>query len=187
MRAVLLFFLIDFALQQPMATASSRPPDEPLNGGMLMPASSASQPAATKAVRLIFEYDGDQVRLVSQQPVDVAVTGADLAQIDHPGFYVDTRDNQDRTLARVAARTAFAGSAEVFPEKPGESIVRVDVPRPKGAFTVVVPAAGADHVTVVHIAPGQPAAARPAGGATTPLAAQPRVTDLASFPLTPTP
>jgi hypothetical protein len=87
---------------------------------MLMPASSANQPATTRAVRLIFEYDGDQVRLISQQPVDVAMSGADLAQIAHPGFYVDTCDNHDQTIARVAAWNAFAGSAEVFPEKPGD-------------------------------------------------------------------
>ena len=85
-----------------------------------MPTSSASQPM--KAVRLIFEYDGDQVRLVSQQPVDVALTSADLVQTDSPGFYVDSRDNRERTLVTVAARNAFSGSAEVFPEQPGEPI-----------------------------------------------------------------
>jgi hypothetical protein len=76
----------------------------------------------------------------------------------------------------------------VFPEQPGEPIVRVDVARPKGAFTVVVPVpAGADHVTVVQITPGQAGGPQPPGGATSPLAAQPQVTDLASFPLTPKP
>ena len=33
------------------------------------------------AVRLIFEYDGNAVRLVLQQPVDVAVTGFDDLEI----------------------------------------------------------------------------------------------------------
>ena len=128
------------------------------------------------------------MRLVSQQPVDAAVTSADIVQTDSPGFYVDSRDNRGRTLTRVAARNAFSGSAEVFPEQPGEPIFRVDVARPKGAFTVVVPTpADADHVTVVQIAPGQIGAPQPPGGTTRPLAAQPQVTDLASFPLTPNP
>ena len=153
-----------------------------------MAAPSANQPAPAKATRFIFEYDGDQVRLVSQQPVEVAVPGADIAQTDAPGFYVDARDQSGRTLARVAARSAFAGSAEVFPEQPGEPIVRVDVVRPKGAFTVVVPTpAGADPVTVVPISPGRAGERRPLTGATSPLAAQPRVVDLASFPLTTNP
>ena len=45
-----------------------------------MATSDASQPMSTLAMRLIFEYEGDQVRLVSQQPVDVAITGFDIAR-----------------------------------------------------------------------------------------------------------
>ena len=40
--------------------------------------SEASPPDRPAAVRLIFEYEGDQVRLVAQQRVDVAVPGLDL-------------------------------------------------------------------------------------------------------------
>ena len=36
------------------------------------------QPTPTRAMRLIFEYEGDQVRLVSQMPVDLLITGFDL-------------------------------------------------------------------------------------------------------------
>jgi hypothetical protein len=129
-----------------------------------------------RSVRLIFEYEGDRVRLVSQMPVDLAVTGFDLPHLDHPGYYVDARDANDATLARVPARNAFVGSAEVFPEKPGEPIHRIDVPQQKGAFTVVVPAPQAtDHVTVLQVS------APPPGAAAGPAPAQ--VTDLVSFPL----
>jgi hypothetical protein len=187
--AVLFVFMAFFVLQQSAAIAEDpRRPFERSNGGMLMPASSANQSVPTKAIRFIFEYDGDQVRLVSQQPVEVAITGADIAQAESPGFYLDTRDKTERTLARVAARGAFSSSAEVFPEQPGEPILRVDVAQPKGAFTVVVPTpTGADHVTVVRITPGTAGAPQPLAGATSRLATQPQVTDLASFPLTPNP
>ncbi len=83
-----------------------------------MATSDASQPMSTLAMRLIFEYEGDQVRLVSQQPVDVAITGFDIARTQRPGWHVDTRDAAGRTLARVPARDAFSASAEVFPETP---------------------------------------------------------------------
>ena len=92
------------------------------------------------AVRLIFEYDGDDVRLVSQQPVDVAVSGFDLAPAPAAGHFVELRTAANEPLNRVPVRGAFAASAEVFPEQHGDPITRVDVASPKGAFTVVVPA-----------------------------------------------
>src|SRR5262245_1280796 len=130
----------------------------------------SSQPAPTRAMRLIFEYEGNQVRLVSQQPVEMAITGSDLARVEHPGYYVDTRDASDRTLARVPARNAFSASVEVFPEKPGEPIARVDVLQQRGAFTVVVPVPeNADYLSVVQITHGRPDAQAPAARANSPV------------------
>lgn len=149
-----------------------------------MSMNETSQPMPTLAMRLIFEYEGDQVRLVGQQPVDVAITGFDIARSQHPGIYIDTRDAAGRTLARVPARHAMSGSAEVFPERHDEAITRVDVAKPRGAFTVVVPApAGADHVSVVRVAPAQADSTLPAGRATSAEAGGSEVTELAKFPL----
>jgi hypothetical protein len=153
--------------------------------------SPGPQPPAP-ATRLIFEYDGDEVRLVSQQPVDMAVTGADLAQEYTAGTFVDARDAANRTLVRVHARGMSDGTAEVFPEKPGEPILRVKLDRPRGAFTVVLPAPqAAARVAVVRV---QPVAAAPAATARQPgeadtaargPAAAPalQTTELASFAL----
>src|SRR4051812_46235570 len=89
-------FIAISALQQPTAMATApRWLSELPNGARLMATSSANQP--TKAVRLIFEYDGDQVRLVSQQPVDVALTDADIVQPHATGFFVDARDAGGQT------------------------------------------------------------------------------------------
>jgi hypothetical protein len=124
-----------------------------------MATTDANQPTPKAAMRLIFEYEGDTVRLVSQQPVDVAITGFDIASAQHPGWYVDTRDAAGHALARVAAHGAFPSGAEVFPEQHGEPITRSTGAKPRGAFTVVVPVPeGADHVAVVNVAPAQPAA-----------------------------
>lgn len=149
-----------------------------------MAMNDTSQPAPTHAMRLIFEYEGNQVRLVSQQPVEMAITGSDIARVEHPGYYVDTRDTRGRTLARVPARNAFSASVEVFPENPGEPISRVDVPQPRGAFTVVVPVPqDADHFSVVQIAPGKPDAQAPASRATSPVEGGTQITELGRFPL----
>jgi hypothetical protein len=148
-----------------------------------MDAAGESRPRP--AVRLIFEYEGEDVRLVAQQPVDVAVPGFDLAQVPHPGHYVETRTAADKPLSRVPVRGAFATSAEVFPEQPGEAITRVDVAQPSGAFTVIVPAgAGATHVALLHVrAPAEPREPAPPTAATTAAAGAPEVEEIARFAL----
>lgn len=149
-----------------------------------MSMSDAAQPAPRRAVRLIFEYEGEEVRLVTQQPVEMAIPGFDIARVERAGYYVDARDEADHTLARVPARNAMDTSTEVFPEQPGEPITRIEVSEPQGAFTVVVPAPeGADHVTVVRVAPGRPEAPMPGSRATSAVPGSPEVTDLTSFPL----
>lgn len=145
---------------------------------------NAEQPPVGRAIRLIFEYEGDEVRLVSQQPVDVAVSGFDLAQTPHPGHYVEARGRGNELLSRVPVREAFAESAEVFPEQPGEPITRVELPERRGAFTVVIPAReDAARVALVQVRP--PGRERiPMGAApTTPTPGEPEIVEMASFEL----
>ena len=91
-----------------------------------------------QAVRLIFEYEGDTVRLVYQEPVDVAIPRFPPTdqRADH---FVETRDDAGALLARIPVRGGFVQSAEVFPEDHSEEITRIDT-EASGAFTVVVPA-----------------------------------------------
>jgi hypothetical protein len=88
-------------------------------------------------------------------------------------------------LARVPARNAFSASVEVFPEKHGEPISRVDVAQPRGAFTVVVPIPeDASHFSVIQIEPGRADTQGPASRATSPVEGGTQITELARFPLT---
>ncbi len=135
-----------------------------------------SQSSARNAVRLIFEYEGDQVRLVSQQSLVTAKPASDFASSDSPGYFIDTRDLEGKTLTRMPAPNAFASDMEVFPEDHGEPITRVPVEQPRGAFTVVVDAPQqATHVSVVRV---EPAAGKEAFGP-----AGMMTTDLATFAL----
>jgi hypothetical protein len=127
-------------------------------------------PRAQPAVRLVFQYDGDRVQLLSQIPVTMVVPNGDPEQAA-PGVYVDSRSVDDRPLARVRAHGAMAPSAEVFPAQPTECLYHVERPR-RGAFSVVVPASPeAHHVAVVKVARRTEA---PDGGPAT-------ATDLAQF------
>src|SRR3954451_21061366 len=91
-----------------------------------------------QAVRLIFEYEGDTVRLVYQEPVDVAIPRFPPTdqRADH---FVETRNDAGALLARIPVRGGFVQSAEVFPEDHSEEITRIDT-EASGAFTVLVPA-----------------------------------------------
>lgn len=149
----------------------------PIKKGPSVVMSETPQPQQPRRlVRLIFEYDGDLVRLVAQQPVEMAVAEEAAEAGERLGFFVDARDSNERTLARVAARGAFAGNREVFPERHDEPITRVDVAERKGAFTVTLPAPDpTDHVTLVQLVRAEAAGDR--------RAAAPDVVDLVSFPL----
>jgi hypothetical protein len=139
---------------------------------------------ATRAVRLIFEFSGDQVRLVSQQEVDLAVKSEGLAPIAPGALAIESRDAEDRPVQRVEVPATEQRSMEVFDETPEVPITRIPVD--SGAFTVVVPVSDTvDRLAVLRAGePGVPAApgARkppaPREGGNQPLE------ELAIFPLT---
>lgn len=136
--------------------------------------------AEAQAVRLVFEYDGDQVRLVLQQPVDVVVATPGPAPVAPSAMAVETRSADGDVLDRVGVAVPLLHSAEVFPEDPAGRIERVDVA--SGAFTVVVPVTEA--ARAVAVVRGRSAPPPPPGGPPTvdrPGAAAPEV--LATFDL----
>lgn len=144
----------------------------------------SEEPTRGTAIRLIFEYEGDQIRLISQQRVDVAIPGHKLPQEAQEGKFVEVRNAARDPISRVRIADSLGASAEVFPEQPGEPITRVDVERPKGAFTVVVPAPEeAREVAVVQLTPPPPGVLRVSAGTTSPHAGEPESRELAAFPL----
>lgn len=141
-------------------------------------------PPVPAAVRLIFETDGDQVRLISEQPLDVAIPGFDISQSSDPGYYIDTRDAGGNTLTRVAARDAFPPSVEVFPEKAGDPIRRIAPPLRKGAFSVLVPATQKTRsVSLVKLEVGTGTPRGIDEGTSGPLRATTTVREIANFEL----
>jgi len=113
-----------------------------------------AQPRAS--LRLIFEYEGDQIRLVSQQETDVEPPLSDpkTAPAEQAGFWLEVRDAKLRVLHRQIMYDPVMTHPEVFSDQSGKNIVRSETPMRKGAFTVLVPRmATSDHLAFIRINP----------------------------------
>jgi hypothetical protein len=120
------------------------------------------------SLRLIFEYDGDQVNLVSRQPVDMVAPSSEPLEdfSDRRGSWVELLAPDGAALHRQVLHDPIRTSSEVFgPESEG-GLRRVARTRRRGAFTVVVPdLARAEQVAVVADAPSSAAAGPQAAAA----------------------
>lgn len=100
-----------------------------------------TSPVSNKAMRLTFSYNGDDVKLLSQQHTEMIVPPSDAVKGygKYKGFWAELRSGSDKTLYRSVMHNPTKNDAEVFPETPGEGISREPAPKRKGVFVVVVP------------------------------------------------
>ncbi|HEX2273611.1 MAG TPA: hypothetical protein VHG90_07045 [Acidimicrobiales bacterium] len=118
------------------------------------------------AVRLIFAYEGRDLRLVSRQQVDMVTPPADRPEGVGAGVWAEVRDVDGQVLDRRAVPDFLRPDVEVFGPDPAPSVARAPVERPRGAFAVLLPELpGADYVALL-------AAPEPAGPAAAALEAQ---------------
>ena len=115
------------------------------------------------AVRLIFTYDGDDVTLVSRQRVQMIVPPHDELEKpeEHQGVWAEVRASDGSVLHRSVLHQPIRRDAEVFSDDPEQSMSRVPVERPQGAFTLVVPDLGEADYLVLMASPPAARAARP--------------------------
>lgn len=111
-----------------------------------------------RAMRLTFSYQGDQVKLVSQQPVEMTVPPSDPLKgyEEHKGFWAELKSDQDKTLYRRVLHNPTRNDAEVFSDDPEQSISRAPAPKRKGVFVVVVPHTEKGHEVTLSRSSGQP-------------------------------
>ena len=100
-----------------------------------------TSPEPNMAMRLTFSYDGDDVKLVSQQRTEMIVPPSDPVKgyAKHKGFWAEVKSGSDKTLYRTVMHNPTKNDAEVFPESPGGFISRLPAPKRKGVFVVLVP------------------------------------------------
>jgi len=103
-----------------------------------------SEPVS-RAVRLVFEYEGREVWLRSSESVDAPVPATDLLD-DQLGVWVEVRDVDGRALHRRVLTGSLEETVEVLAGEAGPRRARAAGRR--GSFAVLVPGfADADHLT----------------------------------------
>src|SRR4051812_26110078 len=106
---------------------------------MLSPGAPAIVSTNRQALRLVFWFDGDDVRLVSRERVQMTLStseGADQGE-NQAGFWAETRAADGRVLDRRFMHNPMRGDVEVFSDDATTSISRRGTERRSGAFTVV--------------------------------------------------
>jgi len=118
------------------------------------------------AIRLIFSYEGNDIKLESRQRVNMVTPPGEPLESDpqeQSGFWVELRDRAGRTLRRQLLHDPIRYDVEVFSDDPEQSLARIPVERPSGVFVVVVPEMeDADYVALIGTPPEQRAARAPA-------------------------
>ena len=106
-----------------------------------------------RAIRLMFEYEGDQVRLVQRWSMEKVTPPSDptdaRAKRNQSGFWVEVQGARNRTLYRLVRGNPIATSVEVRTGDPDQPLARETVDQPRGTFFLVVPdLSGAEHVVL---------------------------------------
>jgi hypothetical protein len=139
-------------------------------------------------MRLTFSYQGDQVKLVSQEPVEMTVAPSDPLKgyEEQKGFWAELKSEQDKTLFRRVLHNPTRNDAEVFSDDPEQSISRAPAPKRKGVFVVVVPQTEKGREVTLSRSTGNPdieAAGAPRGMAKMRSLATGPATEIARFKL----
>lgn len=93
------------------------------------------------SLRLTFEYEGREVRLIAQERVMKMSPPSEIFQEyeGRAGFWYDVTDAQGHLLYRRAIQTPIRFDVEVFSNDPKVGIVRRKLADPRGRFSLVVP------------------------------------------------
>jgi hypothetical protein len=94
-----------------------------------------------RTLRLVFAYEGDDVRLLSVERVEMRPLPSDeLEPVEKTaGFWYELRDGAERTLYRRIAQHPTRTSTEVLTDDPERPLRRVDVSDPRGEFVLLAP------------------------------------------------
>jgi hypothetical protein len=93
----------------------------------------------TKALRLTFSYEGNNIQLISQQKIEKVLPPSDNIQQNQTGFWYELTDSENNTVYRQIMNSPIKIDMEVFSNDPKESIIRQQITDIRGIFSIVVP------------------------------------------------
>lgn len=93
------------------------------------------------AIRLVFQYEGETLHLVSREYVEMLVPPTDTLENyeKHQGSWAELRSVNNAVLYRQVLHEPIVREAEVFSQDPNVSIRRIRIESPAGIFVVLVP------------------------------------------------
>ncbi len=114
--------------RKPVASSKARKPAKKTTSRRAVTKPKSVKPLAKspKAVRLTFSYQGDQVKLVSQQPVEMTVPPSDSLKgyEDHKGFWAEVKSAQDKGHEVTLSRSSGAPDIEAGGGPKGKAAMR---------------------------------------------------------------
>lgn len=95
----------------------------------------------TRALRLVFDRDGSDIRLVEAIPVEMVVPPSDRLADDEDvaGFWISLYDEGGSIAYRRVMSNPLGDELEVYTGDPEQPFKRVRIPEPKLQFEVIVP------------------------------------------------
>src|SRR5437867_263827 len=100
----------------------------------------SSQPP-NRALRLLFEYEGNNVKLVSVQRLEMKAPPPQAPPPDVPGHgaWFELRDREGKSMYRRVIHDPLSGDLEVPSDNPERPLARVKAPQKRGIFYLVAP------------------------------------------------
>ncbi len=115
-----------------------------------------------RTLRLTFSYQGSNVRLDSQQSVEMITPPPNPYPIQEgqTGFWYELRDREGHILYQRAVHNPIRFDVEIYSNDPPQSMSRQKVDNPSGIFVLFVPDVPEGHSVVIFSSPLNPEDAR---------------------------
>ena len=93
------------------------------------------------AIRLTFSYQGESVKLIKEQTLDMIVPPSHDFEHrkDASGFWVEVLDKKRNTIYRRSSENPIKHYAEVRSDDPDRPLYMERIKDPSGIFTILVP------------------------------------------------